>query len=266
MQIEDRKEFGMLLCIDIGNTNLVLGLWDEEGWHGKWRVRTVRDKMPDEYAMLLGGLFEDHGCDFSSVGRVVIASVVPRLKDVFQQLCTRYMGVQPLIIGPGVKTGLSIRIDNPVELGADIVADAVAAYERIEGACVIVDFGTATTFSAVSAKGEFMGVSIAPGIEVAADALHRMTAQLPRVSLTPPPRAIGTNTIHSIQSGMIFGYIGLVERLIRCIRDELGGSAEAIATGGAANVIAPLTDEISQVDTELTLEGLRLIGERNLRV
>jgi type III pantothenate kinase len=253
----------MLLCVDIGNTNLVMGMWKDGAWRGKWRVRTVRDKMPDEYAILLKGLFSDRGLDMGGVNRVVIASVVPRLKEVFSELSVRYLGVRPLIIGPGVKTGLSIRIDNPVELGADLVADAVAAYERVQGPCIIVDFGTATTFSAVSGKGEFMGVSIAPGIEVASDALHRMTAQLPRVSLTPPPRAIGTNTVHSMQSGLIFGYIGLVERLIRCIREELGGEAEAIATGGSAGIIAPHTGEISAVDTELTLEGLRIIGERN---
>lgn len=254
----------MLLCIDIGNTNLVMGVWNDGRWHGKWRIRTVREKMPDEYAVMLKSLFADRGLELETITRAVIASVVPRLKEVFHELCSRYLGLRPLIIGPGVKTGLSIRIDNPVELGADLVADAVAAYERVQGPCIIVDFGTATTFSAVSGRGEFMGVAIAPGLEVASDALHRRTAQLPRFGLVPPPRAIGTNTVHSLQSGLIFGYIGLVERLIRCIREELGGEAEAVATGGSANIIAPHTAEISAVDNELTLDGLRIIGERNL--
>jgi type III pantothenate kinase len=255
----------MLLCVDIGNTNLVLGLWREGRWHCRWRISTVRDRMPDEYAMLIKSLFEDGGFAFRDVDQVVVASVVPRLKEVFGELCRGYLDVQPLVLGPGVKTGLSIRIDNPAELGADLVADAVAAYDRVGAACIIVDFGTATTFSAVSDSGEFMGVSIAPGIEVAADALWERTAQLPRVSLVPPPRAIGTNTVHSMQSGLLFGYIGLVERIIRCIREELGGRASVIATGGAASVIAPHTAEISVVDSELTLDGLRIIGERNLR-
>jgi type III pantothenate kinase len=253
----------MLLCIDIGNTNLVFGLWDGGKWLDRWRVRTVQNKMPDEYAMLLKTLLAERGYALKDVGRVAIASVVPRLKTVFRELFLRYFRIDPLIIGPGVRTGLKIRIDNPVELGADLVADAVAAYSRFKTACIIVDFGTATTFSAVSKEGEFMGVSIAPGIEVAADALSNKAAQLPRINLAPPPKAIGTNTIHSMQSGLIYGYIGLVEGLIHRIREEIGGEATVIATGGLSKVLAPLTKEIEEIDTDLTLEGLRIIMERN---
>jgi type III pantothenate kinase len=255
----------MLLCIDIGNTNLVFGLWKENRWIDRWRVRTVQNKMADEYAMLLKTLLAEGGYDFCSISRISIASVVPRLRSVFYELFSRYLSIEPLILGPGVRTGLKIRIDNPVELGADLVADAIAAYSRFEAACIIVDFGTATTFSAVSREGEFMGVSIAPGIEVAADALSSTAAQLPRISLVPPPAAIGTNTVHSMQSGLIFGYTGLVEGLIRRIKEELGGEASVIATGGLSRVVAPLTGMIDETDPDLTLEGLRLIAERNDR-
>jgi type III pantothenate kinase len=253
----------MLICIDIGNTNLVFGLWDGEQWLDRWRVRTVRNKMADEYAMLLNTLLEERGYSLKEVRRAAVASVVPRLKTVFRELFLRNLGIEPLMLGPGVRTGLKIRIDNPVELGADIVADAVAAYHRLNSACIIVDFGTATTFSAVSKEGEFMGVAIAPGIEVAADALSYEAAQLPGINLVPPPTAIGTNTVHSMQSGLIYGFIGLVEGLIRRIRDELGGEAVVIATGGLSEVLATLTTEIDEIDTDLTLEGLRLIMERN---
>jgi type III pantothenate kinase len=253
----------MLLCLDIGNTNIVLGLWNEGKWLAHWRVRTVREQMPDEYAMLLKALLRDSGYEMAAISRVVMASVVPPLTTIFSELFRRYLSAEPLVVGPGVRTGLRIRIDNPVELGADLVANAVAAYDRFRSACVIVDFGTATTFSAVSKEGDFLGVAIALGLGVAAEALANRTAQLPRVSLVPPPAAIGKNTIHSMQSGLIFGYVGLVEGLIRRIRAELGGEAQVVATGGLSRAFAPLTDEISAVDPWLTLEGLRLISERN---
>jgi type III pantothenate kinase len=253
----------MLFCTDIGNTNIVLGLWQKGGWLAQWRIRTAHDKMPDEYAMLLKALLRDHGYEPGMVTRAVIASVVPPLTVVFRELYERYLETRPLVVEPGVRTGLRIRIDNPVELGADLVADAVAAYDRFHSACIIVDFGTATTFSAVTKEGDFLGVAIAPGLGVAADSLSRRTAQLPRVTLAPPPAAIGKNTVHSMQSGLVFGYVGLVEGLIRRIRDELGGEAQVIATGGLSSILAPLTREIHVVDPWLTLEGLRLLSERN---
>jgi len=253
----------MHLCIDVGNTNIVLGLWKDGKWVSHWRVRTVREQMPDEYAMLLKALLRDSGYEMSEITRAVIASVVPPLTTVFTELFSRYLEAEPLVVGPGVRTGVRIRIDNPVELGADLVANAVAAYQRFRAACIIVDFGTATTFSAVSSEGDFLGVAIALGLGVAAEALASRTAQLPRVSLLPPPAAIGKNTTHSMQSGLIFGYVGLVEGLIRRIRSELDGEAQVVATGGLSQVLAPLTDEIDAVDPWLTLEGLRLISERN---
>ena len=253
----------MLLCVDVGNTNVVLGLWDKRGWMAHWRVRTIRDQMPDEYNVLLKALLNDGGFQWADVTGVVMASVVPPLTPVFKELFSRYLGAEPLSVGPGIRTGLRIRIDNPVELGADLVADAVAAYQRFHHACVIVDFGTATTFSAVSEEGDFLGVAIAPGLGVAADALVSHTAQLLRVALVPPATAIGKNTVHSMQAGLVFGYVGLVEGMIRRIRAELGGRAEVVATGGLSAVLAPLTQDIGHVDPWLTLEGLRLISDMN---
>lgn len=253
----------MLLCIDVGNTNVVLGLWDEGHWLANWRVRTLRDKMPDEYDLLLTGLLNKGGFDMRRISRVALASVVPPLTPVFSEWIARYPDAALLVVGPGIRTGLRIRIDNPVELGADLVANAVAAYQRFHTACIIVDFGTATTFSAVSNAGDFLGVAIAPGLRVAADALVSRTAQLQRVAMVAPPTAIGKNTIHSMQSGLVFGYVGLVEGLIRRIRKELGDNVQVVATGGLSSVLAPLTMEINAVDPWLTLDGLRLISERN---
>jgi type III pantothenate kinase len=254
----------MLLCVDIGNTNVVLGLHDGTQWQAHWRIRTARESMPDEYAVLLRGLLHDGGFRFDDVDQVILSSVVPPLTVTFTELFERYLDTTALVVGPGVRTGLRIRIDNPVELGADLVANAVAAYARFGGPCIIVDFGTATTFSAISAEGDFLGVAIAPGLGLAAEALSSRTAQLPRVSLSAPPAAIGKNTVHSMRSGLVFGYVGLVEGLVTRIREELGGDAEVIATGGLGQILAPLTDQIGSVDQLLTLEGLRLIALRNL--
>jgi type III pantothenate kinase len=253
----------MLLCVDIGNTNIVLGLHDGERWLAHWRIRTARDSMPDEYAVLLRGLLRDGGFRTDDIEQVILASVVPPLTGTFTELFDRYLNTAALVVGPGVRTGLRIRIDNPVELGADLVANAVAAYERFKGPCIVVDFGTATTFSAVSAEGDFLGVAIAPGLGVAAEALASRTAQLPRVGLTAPAAAIGKNTVQSMQSGLIYGYVGLVEGLVTRIQAELGGKAQVIATGGLGQILAPLTEHIGGFDQLLTLEGLRLIALRN---
>jgi type III pantothenate kinase len=262
----------MLLCVNVGNSNIVLGLWDGEGWCAHWRVRTIRNQMPDEYGVLLKALLRDSGYGLEVITRIVVASVVPPLTTVFSELFERYLprhsgtahqAVTPLWIGPDVNTGLRICIDNPYELGADLLADAVAAYQRFRSACIVVDFGTATTFSAVSKEGNFEGVAIAIGLGVAAEALAGATAQLPRVSLIPSLRAIGKNTIQSMQSGLVLGHVGLVEGLIRRMRAELGGEAQVIATGGLSSIIAPLTPEINTLDPWLTLDGLRIISELN---
>ena len=253
----------MLLAIDVGNTNVVLGIHGEAKWVAQWRIRTVLDKMPDEYAMLFKEFLRDQDIGLADIQRAVLSSVVPPLTDVFCELCRRYVSRPPLVLGPGVRTGLNIRTDNPAEVGADLIANSVAAYDRFRSNCIVVDFGSATTFSAVAEPGEFLGVAIAPGLRLAADALAGRTAQLPRVELAPPPAAIGKNTVHSMQAGLIFGYVGLAEGLITRLRGELGGQARVIATGGLARVIAPLTEQIDVVEPWLTLEGLRLIAQRN---
>jgi|Deesub1362A_J573_1020465.scaffolds.fasta_scaffold04051_5 type III pantothenate kinase len=253
----------MLLAVDIGNIHIGLGVHDGERWVARFRVRTVPEKTPDEYAVLLEGLFARENRSLRTVNGTIVASVVPPLTEVFRKLCEEVIGCRFLSLGPGVRTGLDLRVDHPSEVGADLVANAVAAYARFEETCIVVDFGTATTFSAVAAPGVFVGVSIAPGLEVAAEALARRAAQLPAVPLAPPRRAIGRNTREAMQSGLIYGYVGLVEGLIRLIQAELGGEARTIATGAYAEPIVSLTDLIETHDPWLTLEGLRLIAERN---
>ncbi len=253
----------MLLAVDIGNTNIVLGLHDGEAWINHWRISTDVSKMPDEYGVLVRDLLREGGIDRSSIAQAVISSVVPGLTEKIRDMIQSMTGFEPLIVGPGVKTGLKILIENPAELGTDIVCNSVAAYNRIKGNCIVVDFGTALTFTAIREPGEILGVSIAPGINAAAAALSEHTAQLPQVWLEPPQRAIGTNTIKSIQSGVVLGYTGLVETLIDKMRAELGGEAAVIGTGGRAAVIAPLTDRFTLTEPWLILEGLRLIAGKN---
>ncbi len=253
----------MICCIDVGNTNIVIGISKDHRWIAKWRVQTVKNKMPDEYAVLFKYLFEDAGLVFGDIKKTVISTVVPQLKTTFDEMFMRYFDLKPLFLGPGVKSGIKIRTDNPREVGADLVSDAVAAYDRFRGACIVVDFGTATTFSAISNEAELIGVAIAPGLEVAAEALVSRTAQLPMIDLTPPESSLGRNTIDSLRSGIIYGYVGLVEGLIKRIKKELKSEAPVVATGGLSRVIAPLTSFINEVDMELTLKGLRIIAEKN---
>lgn len=253
----------MLLAIDIGNTNVVFGVHDGQSWRHHWRVRTVRDKMADEYGVLFRSLLCEGNLTLSAFDRIVIASVVPPLTGQLEAIFTGYTGVQPVIIGHRTVPGLSFAVDNPAEVGADLIANAIAAHDRTHDACIVVDFGTATTFTAVSADAVLLGVAIAPGMNLAASALSGGTAQLPLVRLVSPSCAIGTNTTQSIQSGVIFGYVGLVEGLIRRFREEMQANAVVIATGGLSSIIAPLTMSFSSVDPWLTLDGIRLIGERS---
>jgi type III pantothenate kinase len=253
----------MLLTIDIGNTNITFGLYEAGTLGPSWRIRTIHEKMADEYGILIHQLFEHRGYDVGQVTGVAIASVVPPLTPTFEQACRDYVGQEPLVVDAGVRTGVHIRYDNPRDVGADRVVDAAAVRALYSVPACVVDFGTATTFDAVSAEGDYLGGAIAPGVGIAARALFERTAKLPRVELTRPPAAIGRNTPHAIQSGLLFGYVGLVEGMVARFKAELGPETQVIATGGLGEIIARETNVIDVVDPWLTLHGLRIIYELN---
>jgi type III pantothenate kinase len=253
----------MLLAIDIGNTNITFGLYEGETLGPRWRIRTIHEKMPDEYGVLLDQLFHHRGRHPEEVTGVAIASVVPPLTPVFEQVSQDYLNRTPLVVDAGVRTGVRIRYDNPREVGADRVVDAAAVRALYSVPACVVDFGTATTFDAVSAEGDYLGGAIAPGIGISAQALFERTAKLPRVELTRPPSVIGRNTPHSIQSGLLFGYVGLVEGMVARFKEELGPGTQVIATGGLGEIIARETEVIDVVDPWLTLHGLRIVYELN---
>lgn len=248
-----------LLAIDIGNTNIVFGVCNRQTMIAHWSIATDRERTADEYAVLLMSLFERNGMTFEDIEGAVMAASVPPLLGTFQEVCQRYLGVEPLVVGPGVRTGMHIRTDNPREVGADRIANALAARELYGAPAIVIDFSTATTFDAVSAAGDYIGDAIAPGLRIAAEALFEHTAQLPRIELAAPPRAIGTNTVDSMQSGLVYGYVALVEGMVHRFRAELGADARVIATGELVEIIAPHTGVIQVVDPNLTLAGLRLI-------
>lgn len=253
----------MLLAIDIGNTNITFGLYEGKTLGPCWRVHTIHERMPDEYGILLDQLFRHRGYRPEQVTGVALASVVPPLTPVFVEACREYLGQTVLVVDAGVRTGVRIRYDNPREVGADRVVDAAAVRALYGVPACVVDFGTATTFDAVSAEGDYLGGAIAPGIGIAAQALFERTAKLPRVELIRPPSVIGRNTAHSIQSGLLFGYVGLVEGMVARFKAELGAQTRVVATGGLAEVIAHETKVIDVVDPWLTLHGLRIIYELN---
>jgi len=253
----------MLLAIDIGNTNITFGLYEGDTLGPRWRIRTIHDKMPDEYGILIDQLFRRRGYRPEQVSGIAIASVVPPLTPIFEQVCREYMEQEPLVVDSSVQTGVPILYDPPRAVGADRVVDAAAVLAMYSVPACVVDFGTATTFDAVSAEGDYLGGAIAPGVGISAHALFERTAKLPRVELTRPPSAIGGNTVHSMQSGLLFGYVGLVEGMVARFKAELGPETCVIATGGLAGMIARETDVIDVVDPWLTLHGLRIIYELN---
>jgi type III pantothenate kinase len=253
----------MLLAVDIGNTNTVLGLFDGETLRIDWRLETRAERTGDELAAALRALFELAGLRFSEVTGGIISSVVPPATAAVERFFRRFLELTPLVVGPGIKSGMPILYDNPREVGADRVVNAVAAHARFPQGAIVVDFGTATKFDVVTDRGEFAGGVIAPGLMVSADALFRATAKLPRVELVRPRSAIGRNTVAAIQSGVMFGYAGLVDALVGRIRAELSFAPRVIATGGLASVIAGETASIEETDLLLTLRGLRILHERN---
>ena len=259
----------MLLALDVGNTNTVLGLYRLEGEKpelaGHWRVATHRSQTVDEYGVLFVNLFEMHGLAPNQVTHIIIASVVPPVDSTLRRVCETYFHVDPMFVEPGIKTGMKMLIDNPTELGADRIADSIAAYERYGGPCIVVDFGTATKFEVISAKGEYLGGAIAPGLGLSADALFSRAARLSRVDIKRPPKVIGTNTVGHLQSGLFFGYIGLVDGIIERILKELGGEQKPriVATGGLARMVSEDSHYITEIDELLTIHGLLLLFERN---
>jgi len=253
----------MLLAVDIGNTNITLGVFDGEKLRATWRIATDVNQMGDEYAALLLKLLEHQGLKASDIKEVAMCSVVPPLVGTFEELLERYFKVSPLVVRAGVKTGVRIMADNPREVGTDRIVNCAAAHYLYKRAVIVVDLGTGTTFDIVSKEGDFIGGVIAPGIGIAAQALYTRTAALPRVELVHPPKAIGSNTITAMQSGIIFGYIGLVEGLVARIQKELGEKALVVATGGYAELIAKGTKVIDEINPDITLIGLRLIYQMN---
>ena len=253
----------MLLAIDVGNTNTVLGVFEGPTLRQQWRVETSQSRTYDEWGILARQLFAAAGLEPARVESVVISSVVPPLAFALEQMSQRYFGRKPLFVGPGVKTGMPILYDNPREVGADRVVNAVAAYHRWRQGLIVVDFGTATTFDAISPRGEYLGGAIAPGIAISMEALFRHASKLPRVEFARPPHVVGKNTVASMQSGLVYGYVGLVDGICDRMREELGFPLQVVATGGLAPLLAGLSRAIGEVDEHLTLDGLRLVHELN---
>lgn len=254
----------MILVFDVGNTNIVLGAYKGDKLLDFWRVSTDTQKTADEYGIIIKQMFIHEGYNIDDVKAVIISSVVPPIMYTLEHMTKKYFKKEPLVIGPGIKTGMNIKYDNPKEVGADRIVNAVAGYEMYGGPLIIVDFGTATTYCAISKNGEYLGGAISPGVRISMDALYQRTAKLPRVELLKPDSVICKNTINSIQSGVIFGYVGQVDYIVRRMKKELGDeNTKVIATGGLSKLIASESETIDVVNGLLTLEGLRIIYDRN---
>ncbi len=253
----------MLLAIDIGNTNVVLGVFNNEKLVENWRVGTNTQITPDEYAMIFKDLFGFAGLEFKQITGVIISTVVPPLLPVMIEMSLKYFRLEPMVVTHEVKTGITMRYDNPKEVGADRIVNAAAAYRFYGGPIIIVDFGTATTFCAVTKNGEYLGGAITPGVKISAEALFQRASKLPRVELVKPAKVIGADTISAMQSGIIYGYAGLVDGIVERMKKELSMEARVVATGGLAELVSPETKTIQEIRPHLTLEGLRLLYEIN---
>ena len=254
----------MLLVIDVGNTHTVLGLYEDEELIRDFRVESVRGRTSDEFCVVLSSLMELAGLDPKKVDASILASVVPSLTEIMVRAVRVAFGHEIIVVGPGVKTGMPILYEIPREVGADRIVNAVAAYERVRGGVIVVDFGTATTFDCISHRGEYLGGAIAPGIQISAESLFSRAAKLPRADLAKPPRVLGRNTVHSMQSGIIYGYVELVDGLVERLTKEMGYPCTTLATGGMASLIRSESRTIDEVVDSLTLEGLRILYERNI--
>jgi type III pantothenate kinase len=254
----------LILVMDVGNTNIVLGVYKADELAAYWRISTDRDKSADELGMLVLQLFNYEGIKSDRIKGIIISSVVPNLMYTLEHMTRKYFNIRAMVVGPGIKTGMHIKYDNPKEVGADRIVNAVAAYELYGGPVIIIDFGTATTFCVVSQNGEYLGGAIAPGIKISSEALFQRAAKLPRVELVKPETVIGKNTINSMQAGIIFGYVGQVDYIVNRMKQELNTDVTVVATGGLAKLIASESQTINRVNGLLTLEGLRIIYKRNI--
>ncbi|EIT84166.1 pantothenate kinase [Fictibacillus macauensis ZFHKF-1] len=253
----------MIFVFDVGNTNIVLGLYHEEELLHHWRISTAREKTEDEYGMLIVNLFKEASIAKEAIEGIIISSVVPHIMSTLERMCLKYFHRKPLLIGPGIKTGLNIKYENPREVGADRIVNAVAAIQLYGAPVIVVDFGTATTYCYINEQGHYMGGAIAPGINVATEGLYKNAAKLPRIEISKPPSVIGKNTVNAMQSGLLFGYVGQVEGIVKRIKQETNVNATVVATGGMAGLIAEECAEIDVVDPFLTLKGLHVIYCKN---
>lgn len=254
----------MLLVFDVGNTNMVLGLYNGDKLEKHWRIHTDKYKTSDEYGMLIKDLFRHYDLKIEDIDDVIISSVVPDVMHSLENFARKYCDKEAMVVGPGIKTGLNIKYDNPRQVGADRIVNAVAAIEKYGYPLIIVDFGTATTFCAISETGEYLGGTIAPGVKISSEALFQRASKLPRVELIKPGTVIAKNTVSAMQAGLIYGYVGLVDKIIEMMKDELKNQdVKVVATGGLAGLISSETDSIDEIDKFLTLEGLRMIYEKN---